>query len=166
MDTPNGDPEDKPEQGSVQSDDTGTDFDLLITVTANEDTDAVKIPYPTEVQERVSYSGPKGKTVYWNYDREWEHIVLSDESLRDGSAYQNLGESAIYDSNDIRPPQNEHLPLQELIEPGDRLVYLSHSDMIEEEVSSVYLLWGNQHLDMLESRERRKQLLQVPNFLK
>ena len=149
----------------LPSRDVEIDSVLKITVTANKNNDGIKIPYPPEVQERVSESRPRGEYVYWHYDEEYGHVTLTDASLRENQ-YQQLGDTTIYDGGEIRPPENQELPLLKLINPGDRIQYYAHSGMCGGEVSSVWLLWGEQHLDILGNEERRQQLSQVPNFLR
>lgn len=141
------------------------DSELKVTVTANKSNDGIKIPCPPEVQERVSESRPSGKYVYWHYDEEYEHILLTDASLREDQ-YQQLGETRIYETSEIRPPKNDYLSLLSRIEADDRLQYYAHSGMCGGEVSSVWLLWGGQHLDILGNEDRRQRLSQVPNFLR
>lgn len=151
------------DDNSNQGESTESEFNTFVTRKTNEG-NPVTIPLPSEVRERVSVWQGNNEVVHWNYDTEWGHIVLCNHTLH-GDCFRQMGQSKIYDNSYIRPPNNGVLPLRELIEPHDTVAFVAHPKMGGGDVSSTYLFWGGDHVDVLGNQELRENLLQVPRFL-
>jgi hypothetical protein len=148
-------------------------WECLVQVTAQKGQDGTRIPFP-EMMHFVSKEKNEGESyVMWHYDRDYYHIVLSSHELRD-EQYQEITDSKIYrrESVDvIRPPEggDSDFSLKHRFSAGDRLTYLYHSGMKDDEVRSVHLLNQDQLTNLLgkldAEGEMWEQLSKIPNLL-
>lgn len=136
----------------------------------------VMIPLPEQAKSLV---GKKKLTneivVHWNVEKKNKYVILSSSGLRD-EKYEDVKQSQIYDIDSledsggrIRPPKGITHAWAASPQPGDRVFYLSHQQMINNSVSSVYLLTEEQMLSLLPRNRKNvsasiDSVFEVPGF--
>ena len=115
------------------------------------------IPMPDSAREVVGMDHPlEGPSVFWNYERHSNYVVLSRESLA-GDNYVDVGRYRMYDADGdgtgvrIRPPEGLSDVVASSFETGERVMYLAYESMTTGANPSVYLLSTAQ---LLRGRER------------
>jgi hypothetical protein len=153
------------------------DFLIQEEVTRSGARDSIMIRLPERVkklvgEEKLTDTGP---VVHWNVEREHKYLVLSNSGLRKNQ-YEAVKQTQIYDIDNldqeggrIRPPQGIINAWAGSPESGDRVYYLSHRQMINGEVQSVYLLTEDQILDLLPRNRNHAgstidSVFEVPGF--
>lgn len=137
----------------------------------------IMLPLPEEIKEIVGEEKltEEGPVVHWNLEREQRYLVLADSGLR-RDRYEDVKQTQIYDidaleedGGRIRPPSGILDAWIGTPEPGDRVYYLSHRQMLNGDVQSVYVLTENQVLDLLpqnknQARNTIDSVFEVPGF--
>jgi len=138
------------------------------------------VPFPAAAREIVGASHPvKGPSVYWNYERHGNFVVLSRDALRSDD-YVDVGRYKIYDvtgeddGGRIRVPG----PLDDVIQSnffeGARVIYLAHREMTGADNPTLYLLTNRQFATLLPEQMQpdatddeglRDALIDLPEFL-
>ncbi len=112
------------------------------------------VPLPPEVRAVVEVDHPlDGSSVFWNYDRNANYVVLSERSLH-GPEYVDVGRFKVYGADAegqarIRPPDRLNEVLRSNFVEGSRVMYLAYEAMTDGDNGSVYLLTTAQLLDLL-----------------
>jgi hypothetical protein len=119
------------------------------------------IPVPREVRGVVGVSGEDSST-FWNYDRENDYVVLSNQALN-GDNYDFADLSDFYEEKqngdrDVRPPAKLPERIQDnfqssfgegVNERENRVFFVATAEMIDEGPHCVYLLNTSQMTDLL-----------------
>lgn len=140
------------------------------------------VPFPAAAREVVGVDHEvHGPSVYWNYERNANYVVLSNYALRDPS-YVDVGRYKIYDveaddgaGGRIRVPEGLDAVVRSNFLEGTRVVYLAHREMVESDDPTLYLLSNAQFRNLLPRQVRetaadgdaamREALFDLPEFL-
>jgi len=139
------------------------------------------VPLPEEVRSVVGVDHPlDGPSVYWNYERNSNYVVLSERGLNRPS-YVDVGRYKVYGADGegqvrIRPPDRLAEVLASNFAEGSRVMYLAYDEMVEDDNAAVYLLSTGQLLDLLPDGasesvagdggdDLRQAILRQPGFL-
>lgn len=139
------------------------------------------VPLPGAVRDHVEVDHElDGPSVFWNYERNANYVVLSARSLQEPS-YVDVGRYSVYGADGdgqarIRPPDRLDEVLASNFTEGSRVMYLAYEEMTEGENPMVYLLTTGQLLELLprDAGERatadggdgiREAILRSPGFL-
>ena len=131
----------------------------------------VKIP---EKFVSLFEAGEMDDSVFWNYEKHSNYIVLSNRPLTDDN-YQPVSRSKIFDENGhrkIRP--KDHFP-DELLSHfyhGNKLYYMAYEEMVDEDgLISVFLLTEDQVIRLLPGQDSsdvediQTRVLSTPGFM-
>jgi len=125
------------------------------------------VPLPADIETVVGTDHPlDGPSVFWNYERNSNYVVLSQRALGEPN-YVDVGRYSIYDREDdggaddardgdtasdrgrIRPPDALNEVVRSRFVPGQRVAYLAYEEMVAGENGTAYLLTADQLLDLL-----------------
>lgn len=135
------------------------------------------IPLPPEVRKSVEEEHPlDGPSVFWNYERHSNYVVLSRRSLQ-GPSYVDVGRYKVYDAESvgqvrIRPPDALTEVVRSNFGPESRVMFLAYEEMVTGDNPTVYLLSTGQLLDLLPAEVSARPgerltdaILDTPGFL-
>jgi hypothetical protein len=134
------------------------------------------VPMPERVRRTVEEDHPlDGPSVFWNYERHSNYVVLSRRSLQ-GTNYVGVGRYRVYDADTdgqvrIRPPDSLTEVVRSNFAEGSRVMYLAYEEMTAGENPTVYLLSEGQLLDLLPEEAGTRPgdlsdaILNTPGFL-
>lgn len=139
------------------------------------------VPLPERIRAVVVVDHPlMGESVFWNYERNSNYVVLSEQGLNKPS-YVDVGRYKVYGADGdgqlrIRPPDRLTEVLTSNFLTGNRVMYLAYEEMVAGENAAVYLLSTGQLLDLLPATageagigdggdDLRDAVLRQPGFL-
>lgn len=139
------------------------------------------VPLPDPVRDVVETDHPlDGPSVFWNYERNSNYVVLSEQGLNRPS-YVDVGRYKVYGADGegqvrVRPPDRLAEVLASNFAEGSRVMYLAYDEMVEGDNGTAYLLSSGQLLDLLPTGaaesvagdggdDLRTAILREPGFL-
>lgn len=133
-------------------------------------TESNNIRYPENAQQIALTLGKGGQGVYWNYERNGYKLFISDETARNDN-YETIDFRKVMESDAGRTPR---LSFPKLTEPlkrrydVDQVFLYAHKEMIESELSSIWVLTPRDIHDLIQSASQTdkssKSILTSPDF--
>lgn len=93
----------------------------------------------------------KGQVVQWSYDTLEEKALISNSSFGQSRFVDSEKTSYYKDGGQVRPPEELRENLAGGIDVGDTVYFLASEDMLDDKISSAFLLTSEQGKEGVDS---------------